>query len=1174
MAHSPTEQQRKAIDANCALIVSAAAGSGKTATLANRVVRLVSSENNPIDITRLLIVTFTKSAAAEMRQRIALRLNEEYRENPQNKRLMNQMLLLPHATILTIDAFCKKIVTENYANLGLSPDIQYLNEAEMEELKEVAFEELFEEYFSNHKKETCNLLAVIDPLERLYNLKNVIANLYKTLRTQPFPEKYMTDTVEMYTKFNGVTNSVWGKSILSHTEELCGTIYKKMVETLDEIKVLSQEEQSKGKDRISLLNEWVLIVKTIDKLAKEKEWDAICSYAEIDTGFAGTRSSGDIKYYSDIIKGYMTKLQKHLQKNYTLNEEGCKLLVEKMSGSIEFLFKMVNDYAKIIRRRMDETGRYDFAEVELLALSLFYTKEGQLKPNALQIAQNYDEVLVDEYQDVNDLQDKLFYALSNLGEKRFVVGDVKQCIYRFRESNPENFLSLLSKSKEYYDGSAMPSKVVLSGNFRSRKGICDATNYLFSKIFSKEIGGINYIDGHGLDSRRDFPKRDETATRFVLVDSKDSELTPYELEAEKICNIIEDMMGRECITAEDGKTLRKPKYSDFTVLMRYGTHIPEMAEVLKRRGIPHSNITKTDFFAEQEIMQVISLLRVIDNPTDDVALLSALTSPMFSFTNTLLSKYRADFKYGTFYSALINAAEKGDKKARDFLEQIKKFRQFAVTASVDQLINKIYQTTGILTVIEATEGGKQRRANLQYLLDVAIDCRKNSIQRLDGFLRYVDRAINGKSVKSPRAEGDNAVSLTTIHNSKGLQYPVCFVAGCNVQYNEMDLNDNVFVDVDFGGAIKLSNEETLKCDTNFIVEAIKEKKHREMVSEELRIYYVALTRAVDNCFVLMSFKNLDDTLLKTMEDLKGLGNFDTLSGDRVAEHKSFAPLVVLSLLRHPKYHDLALVENKGSVLYNSSKSDGFSVEIFRGSDVIPTPKNTATAQEISFEDGTDLLPLIERRLDYKSPYLLLRGEAKKRTASRLTQKDIEREDVFALIPAFEEKEGLNAAQRGTALHTFMQYGDFVHAANNLEDELNILFEQGYLTQLQRNSIDKTKLKKFFQNNLFDRMMKSKNLMREHRFLTSLPAREIDPELPEIFENETLLVQGSVDCIFEEDDGFVMVDYKTDRVEDENILKGRYATQLDIYKRAFENNTGLKVKETLLYSFNMDKTITL
>ncbi len=1173
MAHSPTQEQLKAINANCGLIVSAAAGSGKTATLANRVVRLVSNEEKPIDITRLLIVTFTKSAAAEMRQRIAGRLNEEYREHPENKRLMNQLLLLPQATILTIDAFCKKIVTENYADLGLSPDIQYLDEADMEEIKESAFEELFEEYFTRYKKETYSLLAAIDPLERLFSIKNAVGSLYETLRTQPFPEKYMADAVEMYTKFTTINDSVWGKSIMSHTEEMCGTLYKKIMQTLDELNGLSEEEQKKGKDRIALLNEWAILVKSVEQSAKNKDWNALHSCSKIDVKYAGTKSSGTLKELSDIIKGYMTKLQKHLQGYYSLDSAGCASLVKKMSESIEFLLKMVNDYTSIIRRRMDEMGRYDFAEVEHLALSLFYNKDGNLTPNALQIASSYDEVLVDEYQDVNDLQNKLFHALSNLGEKRFVVGDVKQCIYRFRESNPENFIDLLENSREY-DGTPLPSKVILSGNFRSRKGICDATNYLFSKLFSKEIGGINYIDGHGLNSRKDSPKRDETDARFILIDRKDSDLSAYQLEAEKICDIIEDMMGRECITDEDGTSLRRAKYSDFTVLMRYSTHIPEMAEVLKRRGIPHSNITKTDFFAEQEIMQVISLLRVIDNPTDDVALLSAMTSPMFSFSNTELAQYRADFKGGTFYNALINAGENGNRKAKDFIENVKKFRRFATCASVDKLINKIYDTTGILNVIEATEGGKQRKANLHYLLDVAVECRKNSVERLDGFLRYVDRAAKGKSIKSPKAEGENSVSLTTIHNSKGLQYPVCFVAGCNGKYNEMDLNDSVFMDVDFGCAIKLANEDTLKADTNFIVEAIKEKKHREMVSEELRVYYVALTRAVDNCFVLMSFKNLDDTLVKTVEDLKGLGNFEVLSGDRVAEQKSFAPLILLSLLRHPKYRDIALVETKGSVVYNITPQDGFSVEVLRGNEVVSTLKDSFNEESIEIKDGSSLLPEIERRLDYKSPYLLLRGEAKKRTASGISKKDIISEDVFDLSPAFGKEEGLNAAARGTALHTFMQYGDFIHATSDLDGELSIMVEQGYLTESQRDSIDTGKIKNFFASSLFDRMMKSKKMMREQRFLTSLPAREIDSTLPEIFEEETLLVQGSVDCIFEENGELVIVDYKTDRVEEEKTLIDRYYTQLDIYAKAFENNTGLKVKEKILYSFALNKSIVI
>lgn len=1169
MKHSPTPQQQKAIDANCALIVSAAAGSGKTATLADRVVRLVVKEGKT-DITRLLIVTFTKSAAAEMRQRIAQRLNDEYKENPNNTNILNQLLLLPQASIMTIDAYCKRLVSENYADLGLSPEIQYLNEAEIFDIKNKAFEEIMEKYAKEYRSETEALFGVIDPLGNLYKLKNTINKVYDSMRTLPFPKKYMEDTVKMYSEFEEVSKSVWGRRILEKTVTFSLETFKKTENAVLQLNALSESDMEKAEKRIAVLKNWMSVAQNVLNLAKNSDWDGVYSYAQMETGFCRTVTRDPlVKDVSDRCQKYIKQLQKFIESNYKTTAEECKNQVKTLCDTVVFLFKMTADYGAAIRREMDRLNRYDFAEVEYLALSLLFNDEGKLTPIATKLSEDFDQVLVDEYQDVNDLQDKLFYAISDCGKKRFVVGDVKQCIYGFRDSNPGNFINLLSSSREY-DGSPLPSKVVLSGNFRSRNGVCNGANYVFSKLFSTEMGGIDYLDGHQLESKIKFPDRDIPDVKFIFADACDSDLTPSEIEAEKICDIIEKMMSEKCITKNE--ELRNATYSDFVVLQRNGTHIPEMMTVFKRRGIPCTNMTKTDFFGQQEIMQTVSLLKVIDNPLDDVALLSAMTSPMFGFTDNELAQVRVAQKQGSFYSALIFEAEH-NAKCQNFLTNIKNFRRFSITAPVDELINKVYDTTGILSVCEAMENGPQRRANLQYLLDIAADCRRNGCERLDGFLRYIDRVSESKSVKAPRSEGNDVVKFTTIHDSKGLQYPVCFIANCNGQYNEMDLKESVITDSELGVALKMSVEDTLETQSNFVSEAIKDKKHSEMVAEELRIYYVAMTRAIDNCFVLSCFKNLNKEIENVREEIILADETDKIASHRVAECNRFAPLLLQCVMMHPAYRDFGAHQENVSVEYNSTKDEGFSVEIFRGKDIEVMCETSKGTPKITRENGDALLEEITRRLDYQSPYLLLRGEAKKRTASGLTH-TADKEEVFALQPAFLRGDKLNAAAKGTALHTFMQYADHIHGRTNLEDEITLLCTQGYLTDLQGKELDRSKILEFYQSDLFVRMNNAKKIMREQRFLTALPAREIDPALPDVFEKETLLIQGSADCIFEEEDGLVVVDYKTDRVKNPQQLIDRYLPQLEVYAKAFENNLGIKVKQKIIYSFCLGKEIVL
>ena len=817
----------------------------------------------------------------------------------------------------------------------------------------------------------------------------------------------------------------------------------------------------------------------------------------------------------------------------------------------------------------------DFADLEHLTLKLLAKREQKTTyPTdfAKSLSENFKEILVDEYQDTNDLQDEIFRILSDNRKKLFCVGDVKQSIYGFRRSNPKNFIEMLEQYPDFEHG-AERSKIILSENFRSRKGICDLVNFIFERIMSKKIGDIEYNADHALNAAASFPKRDIADAEIDIIDiSEEDERTAVQIEADRIAEIIKDMMKKECISA--GAGLKKPEYGDFCILLRTAKNTAKpFADRLFEHGIPAVFSHSEDFFDIPEIAKMMAVLKVVSNPLDDVALLSAMMSPVFGFSADHMGIICSQKKRSSVYEAVCKAAEGGDKKAEDFLARIARLRKFSATHTAQRLISEIYEKTGLPEVYLTAEDGERKMKNLNKLLDVARECADGGYETVYEFLRFSERVKKGE-IKLSADSSDTAsggVRIMTVHHSKGLQFPVVFLVGLT----KKSVNDTSAFNLDqkYGVGIKIYDPKKRTKTTTPMFEAVRQAKKQSDISESLRIYYVAATRPKDNLFIIIAQskaeKKLADAAARISQDYSSKG--EILDPVLVEDAQNFGELINYCALLHPAGKELRTIARSNII----PDSEGERTEIkYILSDGVKASTQKEISEQIPSKDfDENKLSEIKKRLDFEYKYKALSKLAAKVSVSALTHKGPSNSGC-SLRPAFLKNERLNVAEKGTAMHEFMQYADYLSAEHDLENEIDVLKEQQFITPAEADSLNREKLRHFFSSELFDRMKVCEKLLREQRFIIEIPAITLDPTLPDIAAKEPIAVQGIADCIFIEKDGAVIVDYKTDRVENEQTLIDRYSAQLDLYAKAFEKLLGIAIKEKIIYSFHLSKAITL
>ncbi len=1177
-----TNQQKNAIYAtDGSVLVSAAAGSGKTAVLVERVINLITRNDNPIDVDRLLIVTFTRAAAAEMRQRISAALNSLLENDPYNPHLIKQKQLLYTASISTIDSFCSDIVREYFHILGVSGDFRIADEGELDVLRNTALDIAFNRFYSADKSEFIALLDAFSSKNGDFKLRQTVLKICSFLSTQPFPDKWLDEMLSSYGE-TSVANSIWGKIIIDYT---LTTVHHAVNLTQNSISLLEKDEKLEKAFSARLEDDLAYLNNLLEKL-HGSVWDEMQKAA---FQFSAGRLTAPKGYKDDPIKlaiaanrDEVKSAIKSIQQYFDKNENEVLSEMRDLQALVSTLFDLVREYISELDALKSKKNVLSFSDIELLTVRLFAqpSKNGYKKsPVAYEISNRYDAVMVDEFQDVNDVQDLIFKCASKDESNLFAVGDVKQSIYGFRQAKPQIFIERKNSYAKFdEDNPSYPATIILDKNFRSRKEVCDAVNFIFSHLMTKQAAQMDYTKDDLLNVGAAYPESTSCDFEISLIEKSTFEdYDSAEIEARFIANKIHSML-KSGFTVKDGDTQRKATYGDFAVIMRSPkSSAKTYVKTLIDCGIPAFSESKENSFDAQEIKTVLNLLRVIDNPTLDIPLLSVMFSPIYGFTPDELAQIRADERHNNLFSAVKKYA-RNNSKAQEFLDELNLLKNYSYTCSIDDLIGKIYDTTAISAITSAIKGGESPERNLNLLRIYARSFESNGYKTLSDFISYVDKLIaNGTELPGAASDSDsiNGVRVLSIHASKGLEYPVCFLADTARQFNKSDLRSDVLVDSTAGLGIKKT--EGL-CRYNTLPRlAVEIEISRNETAEELRVLYVALTRAREKLIVVASKKGTQ----KYLENLCSKIVFGRLIEPySVVRCNCIADWIFLTALVHPSLNDLRRHVNPSAepIMGQDASRWHFQLidkesEIFVSSD--DTSETQSLLEALSSEDSFDYAQLLKENLSFKYKNAEIMSLPQKVSASEVAHRgnDDYFEKVF-LKPAFLNNESAMATQRGSAHHRFLQYCDFANARQDFSKELERLLSVGRLTKEEAELIDADKLKALINSELIKRIINSPCVLREEQFSVKIKPSLVFDEYKSIESDAEIILQGAVDLAFEENGSLVIVDYKTDRVKDISKLKELYKKQLDLYKIAMEQSTEMPVSECIIYSVHLGSLVTV
>ncbi len=1163
-----TNDQKKAIDGRKGtLLVSAAAGSGKTAVLVERVIRRICDPENPCGVENLLIVTFTKAAAAQMKEKIEAAISKKIAENPSDKRLRRQQLMLPCANICTIDSFCINLVRENFHALGIAPDFGLLDESRLDILKAQAVNTVVGNLYKNPTENFMRLTNLISDNRDDQKLVAAILHLHSLSQAYPFPEIWLRSLSEQFSAPEPISESSWGRILLSYmagvTENCIGGINHCLM-------LLADEPELEAKYAEIFSAEKEMLLRFLEAV-KTKTWDDVCAeYENVVFGRMAAAPRGYVSEVKDICQSVRADYKKEIGgigKFLCISSDDHRKDVEALapvvSELIEATVSFVNEFDSL---KLAENGA-DFSDTLHMALKLLIEPDGNgyvKTPLAESLSENYAEILVDEYQDVNLAQDMIFAALSKDENNLFMVGDVKQSIYRFRQAMPEIFLARRDRMEEYEtEAENYPAKVTLGKNFRSRKGVTEIVNFIFEAVMSREAGGLDYDAKERLEAGASYPDSVGADTEFILFETEKDNFS--KIQAEYIADYIQKAVSQGMpLTSGDG--FRPAEYKDFCILLRSVKNSSrEFIDELNSRGIPVSCEATDGFLNTPEIMFLTSLLKVIDNPVNDIPLTAVMLSPVFGFTPDDLALMRAEKKKGSIYSCVVSASENGNEKATEFIAGLREMRRVAATVRVGELVRRLIEETGYAAAVCAMKNSSARRANLNLFTDLANKFESNVRRGVSGFVAYLDNISKSGgdiSCGSTKSEAADAVKIMTIHKSKGLEFPVCFVAACEKTYGDFFNREDLIIAGESGIGIK-NNTGYAKYDTLPRLAAKTETLKAEH-SEELRVLYVALTRAKEKLIMLSSCTDSKKTLTSAAANLRSESRANPFT---VIGFSSYAECIITALLRHPDANAFRL-EAGISQRFNLPCTAPLKAEIIKNYE-----SESIEVEVPEVQSDADMLDEIKNRLGYEYPYGALNGVVAKQIASNLDMGETGSEYFASRRPAFMSKDRLTPAQRGTATHRFMQYADYAAAGVNAVAELERLVTDGMLTEAEANAVDIKAISAFFATPLSKRILSSEKVFKEYEFTFGIPVRELYPDVPQsIAGDEKIIIEGVADCAFIENGELVIVDYKTDRVTSADELKELYSGQLGIYRRCLEQVIGLPVKQTLIYSFRLGETI--
>ncbi|GAA4858397.1 UvrD-helicase domain-containing protein [Paenibacillus vulneris] len=1290
------------------MLVAAAAGSGKTAVLVERIIRRISNEHDPVDVDRLLVATFTNAAAAEMRHRISEALEKTLERHPESDHVRKQLALIGRASITTLHSFCLEVIQTHYQKIALDPGFRIANETESELMRQDLIEELFEERYEEASEDS-NFWRLAEWFsgdksdDALYRL---VQRLYDESRSHPKPSQWLQEMASMFERTEGTPNP-WLPSLLASVRlELEG-----IASVLKEAVRIAEQP---GGPAPYLLN----LKEDLEAVAYLQQVAAY-SWEHLYDSFQGT-SFGKLKpckgdQYDKELQEQVKELRNKAKDQ--LSGIGAELFgrtpeqydeeLRIMAPLMQTLIELVMEFGRRYQQAKKAKGLVDFGDLEHYCLQILSEDDGEseeLKPSqvALSYQEHFVEVLLDEYQDTNRVQESIVALISRTAPgNRFMVGDVKQSIYRFRLAEPGLFLE---KYKSYRnDGTEPGQRIDLAQNFRSRLSVVHGVNYIFKQLMGETVGEIAYDDkaelkyGAAYYPEWDTASNGPEAAELILIDRSETEdnntaadapsqegneadestgsgeaadpalegkeLENVQLEARAIAAQIHKLLGtngEQAFQVYDKATggKRDITYRDMVILLRATQQwSPVLIEELRQQGIPAYAELNSGYFSATEVEVLLSLLKLIDNPYQDIPLAAVLRSPIVQLSTEQLAQIRIAGKYSAFYDAVraygkapselmesgedavcqenesenedntiddaawkevaagrsdgwepfevLPAGADAESDARDkvqrFLKRLRSWREEAKEGSLSDLIWNIYRETGFYDFVGGLPGGQQRQANLRALYDRARQYEATSFRGLFRFLRFIERMRDGGGdLGTARALGEqeDVVRIMSIHKSKGLEFPVVFVAGMAKRFNQRDLTDTFMVHKDLGFGPKWMDLEARISYPTLPWLAIRRKMRMEMLAEEMRVLYVALTRAREKLYLLATVKGTDKLLQSWANVLEH--DEPLLPDDMVARAKCYLDWIGPALMRHPDGRQLRdqagagyrlpafMAEELSKWLVHWVRPDMFTaLEEAAVSFELSEERKQAVfrLEPVTGEDGTECLfeSHIEERLSWsyefaKSSSLLSKTsvtelkrlsehhkllelvseEAPAGVSEVLGQQEPKSVYQPAIVrrPRFMEQSKLNAAERGTVFHSVMQHMPihFTPSVEVVKETLAMMVHKELLTETQKEVVDAEVIVSFFRSDLGQRLLQSKAVHREVPFSYGLPAREVYSGTDAASSEETILLQGVIDCVFEEADGLVLLDYKTDRLKGQGekslqAVRDRYQLQLDLYAQA-------------------------
>lgn len=1174
-----TTDQRHAIECRKgSVLVSAAAGSGKTAVLVERVIRRLTDKDNPCSAEDLLIVTFTRAATAQMREKIGAAILKRLSEDPTDRHLRRQYMLLPFAKICTIDSFCNDLVRENFHALGISPDYSLLDNETAVIMKndvcEAMLEREYEEDLDGRFSELSDMMSSGSSDE---DFAKLIIKMYDISTAYPFPDLWLDSLIGEYSQPD-INKSRWGGIIKKYVCDMldyCVSSSRDMMTAMESDPIVAD---AYGAAVQSDINMYAELREKINS-----DWDeALEAFKTVKYMSLGRVPKGYESETKNVVTTARKKLKDLLKKvpgimcvSSEEHADDMRLLRDPVTKLIELVKQFGREYSA----EKDKMNSADFSDILHRALNLLAVSDGSggyIKTDlARELSSHYVEILVDEYQDINEAQDMIFRAISADENNLFTVGDVKQSIYRFRQAMPEIFLRRRSTTHSFESGK-YPLGITLGSNFRSRVGVTSCVNYIFRQLMSTEAGELEYDDSEALNAAAKYPERDTPDCELHVVTDKGNRADTLEAQARYVAKYIERTVREGKMLVTKGGALHPASYGDFCILLRTAKNVSSVyANALSERGIPVFSPETGGFFEAAEISFILSLLRVLDNPVQDIPLAAVMLSPLFGFSAGELADIRASAKERLeagetepLYRSVAVSADEGDEKAAAFLKKIESLRRLSLTLSAGELVRRVCEETGFDAIVGAMPDGERRRLNVGLLCDYAEKYEAAGNLGLSGFIRFIDKVArtSGDLATAARpSENADIVRIMTVHQSKGLEFPICILADMQHAFNERDNTESVLISSPAGLGMKRRTEDGISVYDTASRRAAVITSERMGRSEEMRVLYVALTRAKENLVMVTSVPNPEKGLAKVAVEC-GIG--ERANPFAVLRMNNFSDLVLTALMRHPAADELRKLSGVDVPIFLSEK-DRFKLKV-----VVSDSESfmTESANEQKIAAKPVFFNEVQARLDYSDPRSVLSSVPAKRAASDGSERGINREYFASSRPAFMSSGGLTPAQRGTATHKFMQFSNYAAARADIESELARLVDGGFLSEDEGKAVNIGAAKRFFMSPLAERIFASDNVTREKKFAALFPAKFFYPELTGEAAEEKIVVQGIADCVFVEDGELVIVDYKTDAGVDAEALLDRYSAQLEIYREALSQALEMPVKETLLYSFFMNSTV--